>query len=273
MGQQKSHEVVKTPNKKSIPCKFCTKNFLSDELLKAHLSRKHGEKDTKDQRIVVANQNTEEKKEDTGKPVIGNNEANRTDDNSRTEENTHKVTKKNDTKEDMESNEKGEKPLQTPAERNDNSPVSSTSPSASSSTTTSPRPNVINESEIANYILVDRDHQARLQMELKELKEKMNAAEREFFQMTLVHNNNNNDDSMGALGSCEVCAKRKRTDLTNVAIQCGGNEKDVDTQSMERRGDAESQETDGHIPETSLQGKSNLPFRTLKNFILIYSVL
>lgn len=111
--------------------------------------------------------------------------------------------------------------------------IEKTTSSASSSVSSTPRP-ILNEpieSGSVNYILVDRDQQAKLQMEIKELKEKMNAAEKEFFQLTLMNNNNN--EPVSAMVGCETCAKKKQVDLANAAVQCGGNEKDVDTVSEE----------------------------------------
>lgn len=67
-----------------------------------------------------------------------------------------------------------------------------------------------------NALVCDQDQQNKLQTELKGLKEKMNAAEREIIQ----ENNNNITDEI-ATPSCNVCAKKMDIELKIIATQCG----------------------------------------------------
>lgn len=228
----------------SIPCKFCTKNFLTSELLDAHLQRKHGTNDGAGLHTTIESQEGEQKRHKEREKDEKNDDkavTKETKDHEEEEKFNRKAEAGQKDDEPKILEEKSQKNSKTKNQkenqRNATHQHDQVSSSASSSVSSTPRP-ILNgtiESGSVNYILVDRDQQVKLQTELKELKEKMNAAEKEFFQLTMMNNNNN--DSISLSAACETCAKKKRVDLTNAAVQCGGNEKDIDTVSAEVQAD------------------------------------
>lgn len=255
LGEDKLPEDLrKSASGTSIPCKFCTKNFLTSDLLNAHMERKHGDRGNPHARTDSHEKEPEpdlrlhQKKHGTPQENAEKPGSTEKEEKERTstEKQMHQdkeVSKANELTRKQDDAFRDHKDEKLDEKSRENANIKSQqekaslnhrqSSSAESSVSSTPRP-VVNEpmeSGSVNYILVDRDQQTKLQMELKELKEKMNAAEKEFYQLTLM-NNNNNESSLGSHG-CEVCAGKSRVDLANAAVQCGGEEKDIDTVSTQ----------------------------------------